>query len=680
MTDMSLHTLKFRATSGQRLITDYLRIGSIQHSHSERFELTGMVQNEWNDLWTAEKVVTIACPNSIHGNRPNRRRPDGCKTQKVFSMLEVKEPVAECEAQTPLARSGAEIAIDVLNELGVDYLFGHTGGAVIPLHAELNLRMRQGGKTPRFVLFRQEGAAGHAAEGYARASGKIGVALATSGPGATNLVTPIADAYKDSVPCVFITGQVPSVMLGKDAFQEVDMVGITRTICKHNYLVKDAGELAGVLRQAFFVAGSGRPGPVVVDICKNALVGQSATQHPLRLPRGYRPEATLHRPAADRLLAALQMAKRPVIIGGGGVISAEASRELRQFVDRYQWPITLTFMGLGAIPHDHPRFLGMPGMHGTVAANRALRDADFILSIGARFDDRVAVREFSAGKSIAHVDIDATEIGKAVMADYPLRANARDFLNYANGLDLASGDIDEWLNQLTAWKREYAPTYRTGGNFIKPQQFIEELSRLTEQTSIVVTGVGQHQMWSALFYNYQEPRQWISSGGLGTMGFGLPAAMGACYARPDKTVLCIDGDGSFQMNLQELATIAANRIPVKVFILNNGFLGMVRQWEDMFNQGHHYETCLARTVQCDPACIDSRECRNPNPNYLNLGHVFPGIETVRISRPDQIQTGIQQALDYDGPCVVDVWIDRTEDVKPMIPPGGTLADIIHDLD
>ncbi|MCB1776264.1 MAG: biosynthetic-type acetolactate synthase large subunit [Candidatus Competibacteraceae bacterium] len=594
-------------------------------------------------------------------------------------MLEVQEPVAECVTPPP-ARSGAEIAIDVLNELGVDYLFGHTGGAVIPLHAELNLRLRQGRKTPCFVLCRQEGAAGHAAEGYARASGKIGVALATSGPGATNLVTPIADAYKDSTPCVFITGQVPSAMLGKDAFQEVDMVGITRSITKHNYLVREAGELAGVLRQAFFIAGSGRPGPVVVDICKNALVGPSTTEHPLKLPRGYCPETAMHRPTADRLLAALQRAQRPVVIGGGGIISAGASSALRQFVDQRQLPMTLTFMGLGAIPHDHPRCLGMPGMHGTVAANRALRDADFILSIGARFDDRVAVREFSQSKTIAHVDIDATEISKAIVADYPLRANARDFLNYANTRDDVRGNIDEWLDQLGAWRQAYAPAYRTGGHFIKPQHFIEELSRLTRQTSIVVTGVGQHQMWSALFYNYQEPRQWISSGGLGTMGFGLPAAIGACYARPDKTVLCIDGDGSFQMNLQELATIAANRIPVKVFILNNGFLGMVRQWEDMFNQGHHYETCLARTAQCDPGCIDHRECRTPNPNYLNLGQTFPGIETVRITRPDEIVHGIERALSHAGPCVVDVWIDRTEDVKPMIPPGGSLADMIHELD
>ena len=596
-------------------------------------------------------------------------------------MLDLTESVAEHATPAAPEKTGAEIAIDVLNELGVEYLFGHTGGAIIPLHAEMNLRMRQGRKTPRFILCRQEGGAGHAAEGYARASGQIGVALVTSGPGATNLVTPIADAYKDSIPCVFITGQVPSSMLGKDAFQEVDMVGITRSITKHNYLIKESDDLAGVLRQAFFVAGSGRPGPVVIDICKNALIGQSVVSHQPRRLRGYHPQVTMHRPTADRLLAALAQAQRPVILAGGGVISGEASAELRRFVDHYQLPITLTFMGLGAVPHDHPLFLGMPGMHGTVAANRALRDADFILNIGARFDDRVAVREFGHGKTLAHVDIDATEINKAIPVQYALRASARDFLLHANHPDhLACLSHAAWLDTLRAWKQEHAPGYRAGGNFIKPQQFIEELSRLTCQSSVVVTGVGQHQMWAALFYNYQEPRQWISSGGLGTMGFGLPAAMGACFARPDKTVICIDGDGSFQMNLQELATIAAHRIPVKVFILNNGFLGMVRQWEDMFSQGHHYETCLARTVDCDPACIESKECRTPNPNYLNLGRVFPGIETVRITRPGEICEGIERALAYEGPCVVDVWVERAEDVKPMIPPGGRLADMIHTVE
>lgn len=596
-------------------------------------------------------------------------------------MLDLTEPVAEHEPPAIAEKLGAEIVIDVLNELGVEYIFGHTGGAIIPLHAEMNRRMREGRKTPRFVLCRQEGGAGHAAEGYARASGRIGVALVTSGPGATNLVTPIADAYKDSIPCIFITGQVPSAMLGKDAFQEVDMVGITRSITKHNYLVKESDDLAGVLRQAFFIASSGRPGPVVVDICKSALVGPSTVNHQPRRLRGYQPRVAMHRSTADRLLAALVQAQRPVILAGGGVISGEASAELRRFVDHYQLPITLTFMGLGAVPHDHPLFLGMPGMHGTVAANRALRDADFILNIGARFDDRVAVREFGHGKTLAHVDIDATEINKAIPVEYALRANARDFLFHANHPDhLASLSHAAWLDTLRAWKQEHAPGYRAGGNFIKPQQFIEELSRLTCQSSIVVTGVGQHQMWAALFYHYQEPRQWISSGGLGTMGFGLPAAMGACFARPDKTVICIDGDGSFQMNLQELATIAAHRIPVKVFILNNGFLGMVRQWEDMFNQGHHYETCLARTVDCDPACIESKECRTPNPNYLNLGRVFPGIETVRITRPGEICQGIERALAYEGPCVVDVWVERTEDVKPMIPPGGRLADMIHTVE
>jgi len=595
-------------------------------------------------------------------------------------MLELQEPVAEQKAQTPIEKSGAGILVDVLNEAGVEYLFGHTGGAIIPIHVELNTRMRRRQKTPHFVLFRQEGGAGHAAEGYARASGRVGVALVTSGPGSTNLVTPIADAYKDSVPCVFITGQVPSAMIGNDAFQEVDMVGITRPIAKHNYLVKHVDDLAGVLRQAFYIAQSGRPGPVVVDICKDALLGKSATSHLPRNLRSYHPDVVMNEAGAYALLTALLSAKRPVIKAGGGVVSSNASAELRRFVEKYQLPITLTFMGLGAVNHDNPLFLGMPGMHGTVAANMALKNADFILAVGSRFDDRVAVREFGKGATIGHVDIDSAEISKAVCAHYELQANARDFLAYANNLDIKGRDISEWRATLASWKKKYALKYPAGDNFVKPQYFIEELSRLTDKTGIVITGVGQHQMWTALYYNFQEPRQWISSGGLGTMGFGLPAAIGACYAHPDKTIICIDGDGSFQMNIQELATVAANRLPVKVFILNNGFLGMVRQWEDMFNQSHHYETCLVRTAECDPACIESKECRTPNPNFMNLDKVYPGIHTLRITNTAEVRAGIERALEEDGPCVVDVWIDRTEDVKPMIPPGGSLADIIYDLE
>ncbi|MFO1428983.1 MAG: biosynthetic-type acetolactate synthase large subunit [Candidatus Competibacteraceae bacterium] len=593
-------------------------------------------------------------------------------------MLNTVEKLEESPVQAP--KTGAEILVDVLNELGVDYLFGHTGGAIIPIHVELNTRMERHQPAPHFVLFRQEGGAGHAAEGYAKASGKVGVALATSGPGSTNLVTPIADAYKDSIPCVFITGQVPSTMIGNDAFQEVDMVGITRPISKHNFLIKDAEDLNGVIRQAFHIAGSGRPGPVVVDICKNALLGKVVNGHKARVLKSYHPDVKLDETEAHTLLEGLLSAKRPVIKIGGGVISSNASRELRQFIDKYQIPFTQTFMGLGAANHDHPLFLGMPGMHGTVVANYALKNADFILAIGSRFDDRVAVREFGRGVTVAHVDIDHAELGKNIASRFELQANARDFLKFANRVDdIKSKDLSAWHKTVNGWKEQYALRYDHQTSFVKPQYFIEELSRLTKQTANIITGVGQHQMWAALYYAYQEPRQWISSGGLGTMGFGLPAAIGAYYGNPDKTNILIDGDGSFQMNIQELATVAANHIPVKAFILNNGYLGMVRQWEDMFNQGHHYETCLARTIECDPACVNNMECRTPNPNFLHLDKVFSGIHTLRINRTEQVGPAIEQVLSDNDPYVVDVWIDRNEDVKPMIPPGGTLDDIIYEV-
>ncbi len=593
-------------------------------------------------------------------------------------MLNMKETI-ETRAHPQTEKSGAEIVIDVLNEMGVEYLFGHTGGAVIPLHVELNARMKRKQQAPHFVLFRQEGGAGHAAEGYARVSGKVGVALATSGPGSTNLVTPIADAYKDSVPCVFITGQVPSAMIGNDAFQEVDMVGITRPISKHNYLVKNVEDLGAVLRQAFYIARSGRPGPVVVDICKNALLGKTTNSHKVRTQKSYHPDVAMNKEDAHALLEALLAAERPVVKAGGGIISTDASKELKRFVEKYHLPITLTFMGLGAVNHDNPLFLGMPGMHGTVAANYALKNADFILALGSRFDDRVAVKEFGRGATIAHVDIDCAEISKNISTNYELHANAKDFLEYANQLHIRGRDTSAWFNTIDAWKAKHSLTnYEPSQNYIKPQYLIEQLSQLTNKTGIVVTGVGQHQMWTALYYNFQEPRQWVSSGGLGTMGFGLPAAIGAYYAHPDKTIICIDGDGSFQMNIQELATISANRIPVKIFILNNGYLGMVRQWEDMFNEGQHYETCLSRTSECDPACVESNECRVPNPNFLNLGKVFPGINTLRITKTADVIPCLQSVLSDNKPYVVDVWIDRKEDVKPMIPPGGSLGDLIYD--
>jgi acetolactate synthase-1/2/3 large subunit len=571
-------------------------------------------------------------------------------------------------------RSGAAILFDVLNDLGVDFIFGHTGGAVIPLHVELNKRMRRGERVPRFILCRQEGGAGHAAEGYARAGGRVGVALATSGPGATNLATPIADAHKDSIPTVFITGQVSSAAIGSDAFQEVDTLGMTRPISKHNYLVKDVADLEWTLREAFALAGSGRPGPVVVDICKDA---QLALLDQPNQPRvRHRAPYPFDAEAAHRILQALVAAERPVIKAGGGVIHAGVSQMLRQFAERLDTPVTTTFNALGAMPMVAPHALGMPGMHGSIPANYALREADFILTLGGRFDDRVAVKGFAAGKRIAHVDIDPSEIDKTIKTDLALVASLEDFFEHALASGLQARHPD-WMARVAEWRTKMPLPYEQG-DYIKPQAVINALSELTAGDATLVTGVGQHQMWAAQYYGFQRPRQWISLGGLGTMGFGLPAAIGAWFANPDKPVVLVDGDGSFQMNIQELATIVAHRIPIKMFVLNNSFLGMVRQWEDMMDGGHHYETCLARTADCDPDCMTiDQTCRRQYPNLTGLSHVYPGLKTQRIRGPVGMRESIREALEQEGSVLVDVWIDKAENVLPMVRPGHGLEQMIE---
>jgi len=572
------------------------------------------------------------------------------------------------------SRTGAGVFWDVLRNLEVAYLFGHTGGAVIPLHVELNRRMSRGEPVPRFILFRQEGGAGHAAEGYARASGRIGVALVTSGPGATNLITPIADAYKDSVPTVFITGQVPSFAIGTDAFQEVDTVGLTRPISKHNYLVKDVADLEWVLREAFHLAATDRPGPVVVDLCKDVQLAAAGPANPPRKRHGTR--IPFDREKADAVITALLRAERPVVKAGGGIIHAGVAGLLRRFVECFEVPVATTFNALGTMPFGHTCNLGMPGMHGSIPANYALRGADFILTLGGRFDDRVAVKDFAAGKCIAHVDIDPSEIGKAIKAAPALVADLGDFLRYA----LASGHSarhPDWLAQVGTW-REQMPKPYGAGDHIKPQAVVETISELTGGNATLATGVGQHQMWAAQYYRFMRPRQWISSGGLGTMGFGLPAAIGAWYANPDKPVVLIDGDGSFQMNIQELGTLIANRIPVKMFVLNNGYLGMVRQWEDMMDGGNHYETCLSRTAECDPGCVDlDRKCRTQLPNLTALQLVYQRLKTLRVRKPQAMPETVAEALAHPGPVLVDIWIDKAEDVLPMVPPGRALEEMIE---
>jgi acetolactate synthase-1/2/3 large subunit len=572
------------------------------------------------------------------------------------------------------SRTGAAVFLDVLANLGVEYLFGHTGGAVIPLHVELNRRMSRGEPAPRFLLFRQEGGAGHAAEGYARASGRVGVALATSGPGATNLTTPIADAYKDSVPTVFITGQVPSFAIGTDAFQEVDTLGVTRPVSKHNFLVKDVADLEWTLREAFRLAATGRPGPVVVDICKDV---QLATLEEANRPsKRHRESFPFDAAGANAILDALIVAERPVVKAGGGIIHAGASDLLRRFVERYDVPVTTTFNALGSVSFALPYNLGMPGMHGTIPANYALRDADLILTFGGRFDDRVAVKGFAAGKRIAHVDIDPSEIGKAVRADLALAADLNVFLRHALASDLGARH-PAWMAQIADW-REQMPKPYANGTHIKPQAVVELISELTGGDATLVTGVGQHQMWAAQYYRFSRPRQWISSGGLGTMGFGLPAAIGAWYANPGKPVVLIDGDGSFQMNIQELGTLVANRIPLKIFVLNNGYLGMVRQWEDMMDEGHHYETCLSRTAECDPHCVDiDQNCRTQLPNLTGFQFVYPRLKTMRVRDPRQLETIVREVLLHDGPVLADVWIDKAENVLPMVQPGRGLGEMIE---
>ena len=561
-------------------------------------------------------------------------------------------------------RKGYEIFVDTLNEFGVEYMFCHTGGAIIPIHVELSKRYEAGLKAPKRIMCRQEPGAGHAAEGYARVSGKPGVALVTSGPAATNLITPIADAYKDSVPTLFFTGQVVSSVVGSDAFQEVPIVEMTYNITKHNFLIKSTDDLERKLREAHHLATTGRPGPVLMDICRNALDGESNNEDTQKRIPGYNPEINMDPDQADYLLENLLKAKRPVILAGGGVISCDASADLYKFVKNLNIPTALTFMGTGAIPHDDGLFLGMPGMHPTIHANYVLRHADFILSIGARFDDRVVMKRFGKEANIAHVDIDSAEINKVMRTAYPLHADAKQFLEYANKkIKSRQGNNRDWHNQIKTWKKHHEEKLNKGHEMmgtVKGTYIIEQLSKITKGNASIVTGVGQHQMWAVMNYNFQQPRSWVSSGGLGTMGYGLPAAIGAYFANPGRQVILIDGDGSFQMNMQELATVVENNIPLKMFILNNGHLGMVTQWENRFFNGYHEETHLNRQI----------------PNFTNLDKVYPGLKTKTIYSNEEASMVIEKALSDDSPYLVNVMIGDHDEVLPMTPPGKGLEDML----
>ena len=525
--------------------------------------------------------------------------------------------------------TGAQILMKVLKEEGVDTIFGYPGGAVIDIYDELV-------KTDiRHFLVRHEQGAVHAADGYARASGKVGVCLVTSGPGATNTVTGIASAYMDSIPIVIITGQVPSHLIGNDAFQEVDIVGITRPCTKHNYLVQNIDELAQTIKEAFFIARSGRPGPVLVDLPKD-VVGSVTTFHPPKKVklRSYNPTYNPNMKQLYKVVELVKMARRPMIFAGGGVILSKAHMELTEFARKAQIPVTTSLMGLGAFPATDPLWLGMIGMHGTYRSNKCTAGCDLLIAVGVRFDDRVTGKTdaFASQAQIVHIDIDPTSIRKNIPVTTPVVGDCKITLGHINNLlnDEDLGNLAEkrsgWFAQIAGWKAKTLMTYEQGPDIIKPQFVIEKLYQLTDGEAIITTEVGQNQMWAAQYYHFNDPGHFITSGGLGVMGFGLPAAIGAQVACPDKLVVDIAGDGSIQMNIQEMATAVQYGLPVKVVILNNGYLGMVRQWQELF-----YNKCYAST------------CMEHAPDFVKLADAYGAIG-LRATRPEEVEKVLAEGL------------------------------------
>ncbi len=548
--------------------------------------------------------------------------------------------------------SGAQILLECLERQGVEVIFGYPGGQVIPIYDALyDAKIRN-------ILVRHEQGAAHAADGYARSTGKTGVCLATSGPGATNLVTGIATAYMDSIPIVAITGQVPTSLLGCDSFQEADITGITIPITKHNYLVRDIKELPRVIKEAFHIASTGRPGPVLIDLAKDITVQTDKFDYPekIDLP-GYKPNYVGNARQVKEAIDAIQTAERPLLYVGGGVVASGAHAEMIKFAKMLEAPVTPTLMGISAVPGDHPLNLGMLGMHGTAAANFAVYECDLLIAIGARFDDRVTgqVNAFAPKAKVVHIDIDPAEIGKNVRVDIPIVGDVRMVLE--NILEkMVPKKHPEWMKQIAAWQREYPLKYDSGK--LNPQVVIKEISAITKGEAIICTEVGQHQMWTAQFYQFTQPRSLVTSGGLGTMGFGFPAAIGAQVGNPDRLVIDIAGDGSFQMNIQELGTAVANQIPVKVVIINNFYLGMVRQWQEFFFKKRYSGTVL-----------------DQNPDFVKIAEAY-GAKGFKITEVSQLRSTLEEAFATPGPVVVDCHVVREENVLPMVPAGGAIHQMI----
>ncbi|MDP2913368.1 MAG: biosynthetic-type acetolactate synthase large subunit [Candidatus Omnitrophota bacterium] len=553
--------------------------------------------------------------------------------------------------------TGAQILIESLKKEGVEVIFGYPGGQVLPIFDKLY-------DAPiRFILTRHEQAAAHAADGYARATGKTGVCIATSGPGATNLVTGIATAYMDSVPMVAITGQVKTFLIGNDAFQEADITGITRPITKHNYLVEDVNDLARIIKEAFHIASTGRPGPVLIDLPSDIQAKETEFIYPDKVDiRGYKPTYEGHPGQIKRAAKAIAESKRPILYVGGGVIISEASEAVRELAIRNEIPVTTTLLGLGAFPQGHKLSLGMLGMHGTAYANHSIMESDLIIAVGARFDDRVTGKldEFAPHAKVIHIDIDPASVSKSVDVDIPIVGDAGGVLRQLNRI-VKPPDTSDWLKRIDGWKEKYPLKYKDDDK-IRPQYILEEIYRQTRGEAIICTEVGQHQMWAAQFYKFTKPRTMISSGGLGTMGYGFPAAIGAQIGKPKAVVFDIAGDGSIQMNIQELATAVMNKLPVKVAIFSNCYLGMVRQWQELFYKKRYSHTFLGE------GC----------PDFVKLAESY-GAAGIRVTKKEDVRHAIDTALGIDNTVFIDFRIEKEENVFPMVPAGEAINRMIDGL-
>ncbi|MFD1414251.1 acetolactate synthase large subunit [Oceanobacillus jeddahense] len=562
----------------------------------------------------------------------------------------------EVEVKSNLV-TGSDLLVQALEKASVEVVFGYPGGAVLPIYDALH----RNDTNFKHVLSRHEQGSIHAAEGYARVSGKPGVVIATSGPGATNLITGITDAMMDSIPLVVFTGQVAKQVIGTDAFQEADVMGITTPVTKYNYQVNDIADLPRIVNEAFHVATTGRPGPVVIDIPKS--ISETITindyEDDFYLP-GYQPTVYPNPMQISKVTDELSKAEKPVILAGAGILFAEATEELKQFVNQWEIPVVTTLLGLGSYPGDDNLALGMGGMHGTYAANRAIYESDLLINIGARFDDRLTgnLQHFAPNAKVAHIDIDPAEIGKNVETAIPIVADAKQALNVLLQQEVNRGDYTEWLDKIKKNQKEYPLWYNRGDDPISPQWLIEQVHEKSNGEAVVTTDVGQHQMWAAQFYTFKNPNKWVTSGGLGTMGFGFPAAIGAQIAKPNELVISVVGDGGFQMTLQELSILKTQNLPVKVVILNNDALGMVRQWQETFYEERYSHSLFSE-----------------NPDFVKLAESY-GIKGMRVSDEKNVPEALEEAFSHDGPVVIDCRIDRETCVYPMIAPGKGMHEMI----